>query len=109
VPTDVRTVLVTAPDDATARALAETVVGERLAACANVVPGVLSIYRWQGEVRRDPEVLLVIKTTAVRAEALRARVVELHPYELPEVLVLAVDAGHLPYLRWVDAEVEGGA
>lgn len=106
-PTDVRTVLVAAPDDATARALAEAVVGERLAACANVVPGVLSVYRWQGEVRRDPEVLLVMKTTAARAEALRARLVELHPYEVPEVLVLAVDAGHPPYLRWVGAEVEG--
>lgn len=103
---DLRTVLVTAPDPETAESLAEAVVGERLAACANLVPGVVSIYRWEGEVRRDGEVLLVLKTTAARAEALRKRVVALHPYEVPEVLVLAVDEGHEPYEAWVRDQVE---
>jgi periplasmic divalent cation tolerance protein len=103
---DLRTVLVTAPDIETAESLAEAVVGERLAACANLVPGVVSIYRWEGEVHRDGEVLLVLKTTAARAEALRKRVVALHPYEVPEVLVLAVDEGHEPYEAWVRDQVE---
>lgn len=103
-PTDVRTVLATAPDEATARALAEAVVGEGLAACVSLVPGVLSVYRWEGEVRHDAEILLVMKTTAEAAPALCRRVVELHPYEVPEVLSLAVDEGHEPYLAWVRQE-----
>jgi periplasmic divalent cation tolerance protein len=107
VPTDVRTVLVTAPDEATARTLAEAAVGEGLAACVSLVPGVLSIYRWQGEPRHDAEILLVMKTTAARVEALRERMVSLHPYEVPEVLSLAVEDGHAPYLAWVREEVDG--
>ena len=106
-PTDVRTVLVTAPDEAAARTLAEVVVGEGLAACVSLVPGVLSVYRWQGELRHDPEILLVMKTTAARMAALRERVVALHPYEVPEVLSLSVEEGHAPYLAWVREEVDG--
>ena len=102
--TDVRALLVTAPDGEVADSLARAVVGEGLAACVNVVPGVVSIFRWQGEVMRDTEVLMVIKTTDGNVEPLRARVVELHPYEVPEVLVLTVDAGHEPYLDWVRGE-----
>jgi periplasmic divalent cation tolerance protein len=102
----VRTVLVTAPDADVAESLANAVVGERLAACANLVPGVVSIYRWQGKVHRDDEILLVLKTTAERADALRSRLVELHPYDVPEVLVLAVEGGHEAYLAWVREQVE---
>lgn len=105
--TDVRTVLVTAPDKETAERLGRTLVEERLAACANLVPGVVSIYRWSGEVHRDTEVLVIVKTTSARAERVRERVVELHPYEVPEVLVLAVEQGHEPYLDWVRAEADG--
>lgn len=100
---DVRTVLVTAPDPAVAERLAETLVGESLAACANLVPGVVSIFRWEGKVDRAEEVLMVLKTTAARCDALRRRVVELHPYDVPEVLVLPVESGHPPYLDWVRA------
>ena len=99
--TDVRVVLVACPDADTAAAIARTLVEEGHAACGNLVPGVRSIYRWEGKVHDEPEVLLVLKTTAARFEALRARVVALHPYTLPEVLSLAVDAGHAPYLAWV--------
>jgi periplasmic divalent cation tolerance protein len=101
--TDVRVVLVTCPTADVAAGLARTLVEEGLAACGNVVPGVRSIYRWQGRVVDEPEVLLVLKTTTGRFEALRTRVVALHPYEVPEVLGLAVDAGHAPYLTWVAA------
>lgn len=106
--TDVRMVLSTAPDDATARKLAEAVVGEGLAACVSLVPGVWSVYRWKGEVQRDEEVLLVMKTAAARVGALSERVVALHPYQVPEILVLAIEDGHAPYLEWVGAEVGGG-
>ena len=102
--TDVRTVLVTAPDGDVAESLARTVVGEGLAACVNLLPGAVSIYRWAGEVQRVTEVLMVLKTTEDNVEPLRARVVELHPYEVPEVLALTVDAGHEPYLDWVRGE-----
>jgi periplasmic divalent cation tolerance protein len=104
-PIDVRTILLTAPDVDTAERLGRALVEERLAACANVVPGVVSIFRWRGEVQREAEALVIVKTTAARVEAVRARVVALHPYDVPEVLVLPVLGGHEPYLQWVRAEV----
>ena len=97
----VRVVLVTAPDAEVAASLARRLVEERLAACGNVVPGVRSIYRWQGRVEDDAEVLLVLKTRAERCDALAARVQALHPYELPEVVALPVAGGSIPYLDWV--------
>jgi periplasmic divalent cation tolerance protein len=101
---DVRVVLVTAPDAETGEALARALVEARLAACANVVTGVRSVYRWQGEVKSDAEVLLLLKTRADRAEALAARVKELHPYDLPEVLELPAVGGSAAYLDWVRTE-----
>lgn len=109
VSTDVRVVLVTAPDASEGERICRAVVEERLAACGSVVPGVVSIFRWEGRVDRADEVLLVLKTTAGRFDALRGRVVELHPYDVPEVLSLPVDAGHEAYLTWVGAEAGGGA
>ena len=100
----VRIVLITAPDVETASQLARTLVAERLAACVNVVPAIRSIYRWEGSVKDDAESLLVVKTRADRGEALAARVAELHPYDLPEVLELAVTGGSAAYLRWVGTE-----
>jgi len=81
--------------------LADTLVGERLAACVNIVPGLRSVYRWQGAVECDNEVLLLIKTTRARLPALSARVVELHPHELPEVVAVEVAGGLSAYLDWV--------
>lgn len=95
----------TCPDAASAQQLAETLVGERLAACVNRLPGVLSTYRWQDEVSTDGEELLLIKTSAARFEALKARLLELHPYELPELIALPVERGHAAYLDWVRANV----
>jgi len=102
--TDVRVVLVTAPPGDPAADIARRLVDERLAACANVVPGIRSIYRWQGKVCDDAEDLLVIKTTVDRVDALVDRVREIHPYDVPEVLVLPVEAGAAAYLDWVRGE-----
>lgn len=99
-------VLSTCPDRDRALAIARALVDEGLAACVNVLDGVRSIYRWQGAVHDDAEVLCVAKTTAARFEALRARLVELHPYEVPEVIALPVSAGHAPYLAWLAGAVE---
>ena len=93
-------VLVTCPTDK-AQALAELLVGERVAACVNVVGGVQSVYRWKGAVHQDGEALLVAKTTRDRFEALKHLVLKNHPYELPEVIALPVEHGHAPYLQWV--------
>lgn len=97
--------LVTVPNAETADKLGEALVGERLAACVNVIDGVRSIYRWKGAVERDDELLCVCKTTRAAFERLRARVVELHPYELPEVVALPIERGHAAYLDWIRASV----
>ena len=85
--------------------LARALVERRLAACVNVVPGVVSHYRWQGELQRDEERLLVIKTRAERIEALRDALSELHPYELPELVAFEISAGSPEYLKWLDEGV----
>lgn len=102
--TDAVVVLVTAPSPERAAEIARAVVEERLAACGNVVPGLRSIYRWEGKVQEDAEALLVLKTTRARLDALRDRVLALHPYEVPEVIALPVEAGSAPYLAWIAAE-----
>ncbi|HUP23932.1 MAG TPA: divalent-cation tolerance protein CutA [Thermoanaerobaculia bacterium] len=84
--------------------IARALVEERLAACVNLVPGVRSVYRWRGEVQSDAEVLLVIKTVRERFPALRARVRELHSYELPELVCIEPSGGEEEYLAWVVAE-----
>jgi periplasmic divalent cation tolerance protein len=103
-PDEVRVVLMTAPDAEVGARLARALVEERLAACVNVVPGVRSIYRWEGRIHDDAEVLLIAKTRADRCDELAARVRALHPYALPEVLPLASAGGSVEYLAWVAAE-----
>ena len=99
-----RIVFCTCPDAATASRLARTLVDERLAACVNVVGGIVSTYRWQDEVHVDDEVLLVIKTTAERFEAMQMRLTALHPYDMPEVLAVEPADGAAPYLAWIERE-----
>ncbi len=82
-------------------AVAERVVEERLVACANLIPGVRSVYRWEGSVHRDDETLAVLKTTHEKLDALRDRVLDLHPYDVPEFLVLPVEMGSDSYLGWI--------
>ncbi|MBI5479198.1 MAG: divalent-cation tolerance protein CutA [Deltaproteobacteria bacterium] len=101
-------VLMTAPSAEVAADIARALVGEGLAACVNIVPGVRSIYRWKGEVCDDAEVLCVIKTRAERFEEVRARVVALHPYEVPEVVAVPLVAGNAAYLAWVDSLCRSG-
>ena len=91
----------TCPDADSAGRIATALVDERLAACVNVLPGVRSTYRWQGRLQQADEVLLVIKTTADRYPALQARLPELHPYELPELVAVEACSGLPAYLDWV--------
>ncbi len=102
-PPGIRLLLVTARE-AEARALARTLVEERLAACGNVIPGVRSIYRWEGRVEEADEALLVLKAPPGLEEALLRRIPQLHSYDVPEVLVVEVPRGHAPYLGWVHRE-----
>ncbi|MBL8299873.1 MAG: divalent-cation tolerance protein CutA [Rhodanobacteraceae bacterium] len=97
----VLTVYCCVPDIEVADRIARALVQEGLAACVNRLPGVVSTYRWNGEIRADTELLLLVKTTRARFEALRARIVTLHPYELPEIIAVDVTLGHEPYLAWV--------
>ena len=98
---DCRLIFCTCPDERTAGRMAEALVDERLAACANLLPGITSIYRWEGQIQRDPEVLLLIKTTTERVAALTERLRALHPYEIPEIIAVPVTEGLPDYLSWV--------
>ncbi len=102
---DARVVFVTAPSEAVAEQLVRAVVSERLAACGTLFPGVRSLYRWKGELCEDTEVQILLKTCAGAVDALTARLVEIHPYEVPEVLAVSVAAGLPAYLSWVGAQV----
>ena len=106
-------VLMTAPDAPTAERIGQALVRERLAACASVVPGVLSVYRWEGEVRTEGEVQVLLKTRRSLVERLFGRAAELHPYEVPELIATPLVAVAEPYRKWVLDETEhqqgGGA
>jgi len=93
--------LCTAPNRDVALALARVVVDERLAACVNIVGGVTSVYRWEGAVQEDEEVLMVLKTAADRRAALQERLLALHPYSVPEFVVLDATDVSAPYLEWL--------
>lgn len=103
---DVVSLYSTWPDLRSAEAAAEALVERRLAACANLVPGVRSFYRWQGEMQRDEEVAMFAKTRAALAEQARDLLVDLHPYDTPCVLTLPLDAAksHAAFVAWIAAE-----
>ncbi len=103
----VRIVLTTAANPEEAERLGRTLVEERLAACATLVPAVESIYRWQGQVESATETLLLLKTAAGQLPALQARLHQLHSYQTPEFLVLGVEACSAPYLEWLLASLNG--
>lgn len=100
----VMVVITTVGDGPAAERLVESLVEERLIACGNIVPGITSIYRWQGEVTREAEVLVMMKTASSRVDELLERAAALHPYDVPELLAVAVDGGSAPYCRWVTDE-----
>lgn len=101
-------VLVTAPDRAVARRLARLALEHRLIACANLVPGVESHYRWQGKLESAREILLLLKTRRACLAALEKLITGAHPYDTPEFLVLDVRGGAKRYLDWVRENVGGG-
>jgi periplasmic divalent cation tolerance protein len=90
------------PDRETAERLARTLVGERLAACVNVMPAMQSIFRWKGQIETATEQMLVIKTRTADYAVIERRIRSLHPYELPEVIAVPVVAGLSEYLAWLD-------
>ena len=104
--TDFAIVLTTMPDDRRADELARTLVDERLAACVNVHAPMSSTYRWKETVEREAERQIVIKTTRDRLPALQVRLLALHPYELPEFIIISVEGGSDAYLQWLAAQTE---
>lgn len=102
---DVLVILITAPNLESARQIARTLVEKRLAACVNLLPGATSIYRWEGQVQEDAEVLLVCKTHRTRLAALQEEVKTIHPYQVPEIIALPIVAGLDVYLNWLAESV----
>ncbi len=98
-------ILCTAPDMESAEKISTALVAEKLAACCNIVPGLKSIYSWKGEIQKDAEYLIIIKTTRSVYEELEKRIVSLHPYEVPEVIALPVELGNMNYLNWIGQNV----
>lgn len=98
-------VLVTAPNSEEASRIADALVGGRLAACVNIVGGIESVYRWEGKVARDSEVLMIIKTTDDRYAELEAQVRALHSYTTPEVIAVRIERGSESYLNWLGESV----
>ena len=102
---DAVVVLITTPTSEAAAEIARALVQEGLAACGNVVPAIRSIYRWAGEIHDDAEALLVLKTERRLVSAMKERLPVLHPYQVPELLVLPVEDGLGPYLDWIGRSV----
>jgi len=100
-PADFIVVLVTVPDDEVAGRLAHALVSEKLAACVNVLPGVRSVYAWEGEICNEGELLCLVKTRRELFSTVRERVLELHPYQVPEIVALPFLEGSAPYLTWL--------
>ncbi len=97
-------VWVTVPDHETALRLAHQVVDENLAACANIIPGLTSIYTWKGKKEKSHEELLMIKTRSALVEAIITRIKAFHPYEVPEIIAVPIAQGEAAYLRWIEEE-----
>ncbi|MBI3324231.1 MAG: divalent-cation tolerance protein CutA [Candidatus Omnitrophica bacterium] len=102
---DVVVVFLTCPSTKVARRIAQTLIAQRLAACVNILPGVDSVFWWEGKVDRARETLLIIKTTRARFRELQPAVRRSHPYDVPEILALPVAVGSPAYLDWVVASV----
>lgn len=95
-------ILSTCPNQEIADIIATTLVDEQLAACVNIVPGIQSVYRWQGKTEKESELLLLIKARADALDKIKTRIVELHPYELPEIIAVPIGDGLKQYLEWIN-------
>lgn len=100
---DFYVVLVTVPNNKTAKTIAETLVSEGLAKCVNISDGVKSIFRWEGKIEREEELLLIIKTKKTNFPSLMLKVRELHPYTMPEIIALPIVDGSEEYLAWLNS------
>ncbi len=98
----------TVPGREVANAVADTLVGRGLAACVNIIPGLLSVYTWKGEICRDEEMLCVIKSRASLFSSIEGAIREVHPYEVPEIISLPILQGHASYLRWIEDVTKTG-
>jgi len=101
-------VYTTYPSLVEAERIGKAVLERRLAACVNILPGMISHYWWEGSIERGEEVVMIIKTRASLADSVRAAVKELHPYETPAILTLPIEGGDPGYLKWLMAETERG-
>jgi periplasmic divalent cation tolerance protein len=108
-PSSARIVMTTVAGTEDAERLGRTLVEERLAACVTLIPSASSIYRWQGQIETSTETLLFLKTESDRLDALEARLLELHSYQVPEFLVLPVESGSHPYLTWLRDSLHKGS
>lgn len=99
---DKKIILVTVPNHDTADRIATALLNDRLVACVSILPGVESRYIWEGKTETNTELLLMMKTRFDLFEAVRDRVISLHPYQVPEIVCLPIERGSLPYLRWID-------
>ena len=104
--TEILILVCTCPDAATARRLAGGLLERKLAACVNILPEIRSMYRWQGELHDDSEALMVVKTVQSAYAEVEAWLLQHHPYDVPEVLAVQVQAGSAAYLEWVQNEIE---
>ena len=103
--TDAIVALSTVGNAGDAQRIGRALVERRLVACVNVVPGVTSIYAWKGSVTTDTELLLVMKTRREKLDEVRSALLELHPYEVPELIALPIEGGHGAYLEWIEDSV----
>jgi periplasmic divalent cation tolerance protein len=103
---DIQIIFCTVPDSETGRRIAERLVEYRHAACVNLLSGIESVYRWQGALQRDNEAVLMIKTRAADYPGVEATILELHPYELPEIIAVPLSGGLPAYLEWVSKHGE---
>lgn len=97
-------IYVTAPSEDVARLIADRLVSEKLAACANILPGMTSVYRWQGEIEQSKETVLILKTRADLFASVEQRIKKLHPYDAPCIVALPIEMAHVPFLKWLEHE-----
>jgi periplasmic divalent cation tolerance protein len=98
---DLQIALCTVPDEKTAGQIADALVSEKLAACVNIIPSIMSVYRWNDAIEHTQEILLLIKTRASVWPLLETRILELHPYELPEIIAVPIHSGQADYIQWI--------
>ncbi|MFC1670756.1 divalent-cation tolerance protein CutA [Spirochaetota bacterium] len=101
------TIFCTVPTKEVASDIADKLVNDGLAACVNILPEITSIYKWKGEICNDKELLLIIKSSEDQFDNIRKEIIELHPYEVPEVISIMIESGHEPYLNWIGECLKG--